>query len=128
MSQLGQILSIKGDIIEVKFPEENFILGEVLELEKNPEVKFEVIGTTEKGNLLCLLLKKTNLYRRAKVKRTGRIFEIPVGLELLGRAINVFGSPIDELLNLRAKEKLPIYQHSPAYRETVLKKELLKQE
>jgi len=124
MSKTGKIVSINGDIVEVNFSEENFILGEILVLEEDPKIKLEVIGTTEKGNLLCLLLKKANLYRRAKIQRTGKKFEIPVGIELLGRAIDVFGNPIDELLTIETKEKKSIYQHSPAYKETVLTKEI----
>ena len=120
----GKITAVKGDIVEVRFPEENFLMGEILELESNPAIKLEVIGTTEKGDLLCLLLKKANLARRMVVQRTGKKFEIPVGIELLGRVIDVFGNPIDGFPQFEIKEKRPTDKSSPPYQEIILKKDL----
>jgi F-type H+-transporting ATPase subunit beta len=121
----GYITSIRGDVVEVNFFERNFVSGEILVLERDPRVKLEVIATSEEGKILCLLLGRAeNLHRGARVKRTGETFKIPVGKELLGRVVNAFGRPIDNLPPFQTREERSIYQHSPPYRETVRKEEL----
>jgi F-type H+-transporting ATPase subunit beta len=121
----GYITSIRGDVVEVNFFERNFVSGEILVLERDPRVKLEVIATSEEGKILCLLLGRAeNLHRGARVKRTRETFKIPVGKELLGRVVNAFGRPIDNLPPFQTREERSIYQHSPPYRETVRKEEL----
>ena len=122
----GQVLSIKGDVIEVEFYDSDLFIGEILVLEDNPKTKLEVISVIKRDVFLCYSLSKNkNLYRGAKLKRTGQVLEIPVGRMLLGRVINVFGQPIDNLPDFEIKNKKEISQHSPPYREIVLKKELI---
>jgi len=121
----GYITSIRGDVVEVNFFEGNFVSGEILVLERDPRVKLEVIATSEEGKILCLLLGRAeNLHRGARVKRTGETFKIPVGKELLGRVVDAFGRPIDNLPLFQTREERSIYQHSPPYRETIRKEEL----
>jgi len=122
----GQILSIRGDIIEVEFLDGDLTLGEILILEENPEIKLEVVKTHKKNIFSCISFGKTeNLSRGMKVERVGKTLEIPVGQMLLGRVIDIFGRPIDKLPQFEIKERRRIYQHSPLYRETILKKELV---
>ncbi len=126
MNQKGQILSILGNVVEVEFYDGNLFLGEILVLEDDPEVKLEVVSAIKKEVFLCFSLTKSeNLYRGAKLKKTSQTLKIPVGQMLLGRVINVFGHPIDNLPQFEIKEKRAIYQHSPVYPETILKKELI---
>jgi F-type H+-transporting ATPase subunit beta len=126
MNQKGRILSIQGNIIEVEFFDGDLASGEILFLEENPEIKLEVVSTTKKHIFSCISFGKTeNLYRGMKIKRTAKALEIPVGKMLLGRAIDIFGKPIDDLGQFEIKEKREIYQHSPSYQETILKKELI---
>jgi F-type H+-transporting ATPase subunit beta len=126
MNQTGQILSIQGNIVEVEFFDGNLFLGEILILENDPEAKLEVVSAKRKNIFLCLSLTKTKkLYRGVRVKRTNEVLEVPVGKMLLGRVIDVFGRAIDGLPQFEVKEKRSIYRHSPSYRETLLKKELI---
>lgn len=125
MKKTGTILSILGDVVEVEFQEELF-LGEILFLEENPQVKLEVVSAIKRNRFLCLsLLKREEIFRGAKVKRTNNTLEIPVGNQILGRAIDVFGNPIDGLPPFKVSEKKSISQHSPPYIETILKKEVV---
>ncbi len=126
MNQKGQILSILGNVVEVEFYDGNLFLGEILVLEDDPEVKLEVVSAIKKEVFLCFSLTKSeNLYRGSKLKKTSQTLKIPVGQMLLGRVINIFGQPIDNLPQFEIKEKRAIYQHSPVYQETILKKELI---
>jgi len=126
MNQKGKILSVIGDVVEVEFFGEELFKNEILVVEEKPSVLLEVISAKEKNKFLCLCLKKSEILERGmKVKRTKKMLEIPVGDELLGRAIDAFGNPIDNLGEIKTKEKKPIYQKSPPYTETELKKELI---
>jgi len=126
MNQKGKILSIVGDVVEVEFFGEELFKNEILVLEEDPSILLEVVLAKEKNRFLCLCLKKSEILERGmKVKRTKKTLEIPVGEELLGRAIDAFGNPIDNLGEIKTKERKSIYQRSPPYTETELKKELI---
>lgn len=122
----GYILSIRGDVVEVKFYENPPFIGEILVLEEDPKVLLEVHSVSTENTFLCLTLWGSDkLYRRAKVKRTGKNLEIPVGKELLGRVIDIFGNPRDGLPPFEIKEKRSIYQSPPPYQEIVFGKEII---
>lgn len=122
----GEILSIIGDVVEIEFLEEKPFPGEILVLKENPEIKFEVILAKKKNNFFSICygdVKK--LQRGMKVQRTEKKFEISIGEETLGRVIDVFSNPIDNLGEIKAKEKIQVLKHSPPYTETELKKEII---
>ncbi len=123
---VGYILSIKGEVVEVEFYEDPPFVKEILALEENPEVLLEVYGARTKNVFVCLSLNKTDkLFRKARVKKTGKTLEAPVGKELLGRVIDIFGNPQDGLPLPKVKEKREIYQSPPPYQEIVFKKETI---
>jgi F-type H+-transporting ATPase subunit beta len=126
MNPKGKISSVVGDIVEVEFFGENLFGGEILVLEKDPSVMLEVISAKEKNIFLCLCLTKSKILERGmEVQRTKKTLQVPVGEELLGRAIDAFGNPIDNLGEIKTKQRRSIYQKSPPYTETELKKELI---
>ncbi|HRX87903.1 MAG TPA: F0F1 ATP synthase subunit alpha, partial [Steroidobacteraceae bacterium] len=55
------------------------------------------------------------------VKTTGRILEVPVGPELLGRVVNALGEPIDGKGPIKATRRAPIERVAPGviYRKSV---------
>lgn len=121
---VGYILTIRGEVIEVEFYKNPPFIDEILVLEENPEVWLEVHSVSTKNIFVCLSLTKSDkLFRNAKVKRTGRSLEVPVGKELLGRVIDIFGNSLDGLPPLKIKEKRSIYQSPPPYQEIVFEKE-----
>jgi len=112
--------------VEVEFYEDPPFVKEILALEENPEVLLEVYGARTKNVFVCLSLNKTDkLFRKARVKKTGKTLEAPVGKELLGRVIDIFGNPQDGLPLPKVKEKREIYQSPPPYQEIVFKKETI---
>jgi F-type H+-transporting ATPase subunit alpha len=48
-----------------------------------------------------------------QVKTTGRILEVPVGTELLGRVVDALGTPIDGKGPINAKQKSPLERVAP---------------
>lgn len=48
-----------------------------------------------------------------EVRRTGRVMDVPVGGELLGRVVDAMGRQLDEGLPIRISERWPIERESP---------------
>jgi len=114
----GHIVSIRGDIVEVEFKLDKPARHELLTLSQDKEAKLEVYSSTVYDTVLCISLSDSSrLYRGAKVERIGKSLEVPIGEELLGRVVNLFGNPIDKLGDLPETKKASIYRSSPAYRE-----------
>jgi len=122
----GRILSIQGEIIKVEFLEDGPFPREILELPENPELKFEVYGALNEKIFIAICLSHTkNLYRGARVKRTGKVLEVPVGETILGRIVDVFGNPIDGLPKFKIDKKWPIYRPPIPYEKISFRKEII---
>ncbi len=92
MSETGTVLSV-GDGIARIYGLDNAMAGELLSF---PQDVFGIVLNLEENNVGAALLGDDVLIREGDmVKRTGRIAEVPVGDELLGRVVNALGHPID---------------------------------
>ena len=91
---LADVMS--GEMIE--FPGNTF--GMALNLERDS------VGAVVLGDY-------KHISEGAKVKCTGRILEVPVGRELLGRVVNSLGAPIDGKGPIEAKQTSPIEKIAP---------------
>jgi F-type H+-transporting ATPase subunit beta len=122
----GNIVSIKGEIIEAEFYKNPPFIGEILVLEDDPNVILEVYKSSRENSFLCFALTDpSKLSRGKKVIRTGRVLEIPVGKEIFGRIIDIFGNPLDGLEEIKTKEKKAIFQTPPHYQEIIAGKEIM---
>ncbi len=65
------------------------------------------------------------LVRGQEVKNTGAPIEVPVGIETLGRIMNVIGEPVDEVGPIKTKEKRAIHQEAPPYVDQSTEAEIL---
>ncbi len=75
---------------------------------------------------MCLCLTSADkLFRKAAVQRTYKRLEVPVGKELLGRVIDIFGNPRDGLPPLKLKEKRTVDQTPPPYQDITPRKEII---
>ena len=67
--------------------------GELLEF---PNQVFGMALNLEQDNVGCVLLGSEEGIKEGDiVKRTGKIVEVPVGEDLIGRVVNSLGQPID---------------------------------
>ena len=48
-----------------------------------------------------------------KVKRTGRVIDVPAGEALLGRVVNPLGQPLDNRGPIEAATRVPVERHAP---------------
>ncbi|MDX9801806.1 MAG: F0F1 ATP synthase subunit alpha [Spirochaetia bacterium] len=63
---------------------------------------------------LVMLDKGKTIHAGSEVKRTGRVLEVPVGRNLLGRTIDPLGRPLDGKGKISPEEWRPIEREAPA--------------
>lgn len=106
MNTNGKITGIRGQIVEVVFTESPPFLHQVLTIaDIQQKIYLEVISsrpsqgmyqTLEGYYFYCLSLTDSKyLHRGMNVVNTGKYLQIPVGDQLLGRVIDLFGNPHD---------------------------------
>jgi len=123
---IGKVISVRGQVIEVAFkglmPEVNHILV----LEENPEIKMVVYSSSGIGSFYCLVLTPTfQIHRGLKVLNTEKPIQFPVGKALLGRVVDLFGKPYDNLGPIKVDKFLPIQREILVKEDLVIHKEVL---
>lgn len=89
---VGTVMQV-GDGIARVHGLEKCMAGELLEL---PGEVYAMALNLEADNVGCVLLgSDKNIKEGDIVKRTGRIMEVPVGDQMMGRVVNALGQPID---------------------------------
>ena len=79
------------------------------ELVEFPNDVFGMALNLEEENVGAVLFGDSSLVKEGDtVKRTGKVVEVPVGKELLGRVVDPLGQPMDGKGPINAKETLPI--------------------
>ncbi len=92
VSEMGTIISV-GDGIARIYGLDNAMAGELLEF---PGDTMGMVLNLEEGNVGAAILGEGHHIKEGDtVKRTGRIVEVPVGEELIGRVVNGIGQAID---------------------------------
>lgn len=93
VSEIGTVISV-GDGIARIYGLEKAMSGELLEF---PGEIFGMVLNLEEDNVGAAILGTDyHLIKEGDiVKRTGRIVEVPVGEEMMGRVVNAIGQPID---------------------------------
>ena len=110
ISETGTVLSV-GDGIARVYGVENAMSMELLEFPGNI---LGMVLNLERDNVgVAILGEVTHIKEGDIVKRTGRIAEVPVGDELLGRVIDGTGRPIDGKGPIEAKETRRIEMIAP---------------
>lgn len=102
---VGSVISV-GDGIALVYGIDNAMSGELLVF---PHGVYGMVQNLEKNNVGAILLNDTNLVKEGdEVKSTGRILEVGVGEEMLGRIINPLGQAIDGLGEIKTKKTRPM--------------------
>lgn len=123
----GKIIAVEGQVVTVEFkPDNSPSAKDILVLKDDPKYKMEVIISASESNFYCLAFFPTEkLYRGAIVVNTKAPIQVPVGEEVLGRIINIFGEPLDNQGPINAKKAMPIYSEHLGYSEVSAHKEFL---
>ncbi len=92
VDEVGTIIYI-GDGIARANGLDNAVSNELLKLSNG---SYGIALSLEENNVGIIILGRYDDLREGdQVKRTGRIVEVPVGEELIGRVVNPLGQPVD---------------------------------
>ena len=105
VSEVGEITYV-GDGVARVSGLENIMSSELVELPNNV---FGMALNLETDNVGIVLFGNSSLVKEGDTaKRTGKIVEVPIGEELLGRVVNPLGQPLDGKGAINAKKSYPI--------------------
>jgi F-type H+-transporting ATPase subunit beta len=92
----GSVVSVRGSVIDVHFPKQLPELHSQLQTGDRRQVAIEVVAHLNAQTVRGIALTPTaGLARGVPVIDTGHPLRVPVGKQLLGRMVNLFGEAID---------------------------------
>lgn len=118
VKEVGSVLSV-GDGVARIYGLDNVQAGELVEF---PGDIFGVVLNLEEDNVgVAIMGEDRHIQEGNTVKRTGRIFEVPVGEALIGRVVDPLGNPLDGLGAINSKERRKVEIKAPGiiYRQPV---------
>lgn len=130
---IGKVKQVLGPVVDVEFPGGELppinaalkVSNKALS-DKEYNLTLEVAQHLGDAVVRTISMDSTEgLVRGEKVMSTGNMITAPVGDEVLGRIINVVGEPIDEMGEVKAKERWPIHRAAPAFEDQATAVEML---
>ena len=94
---------------------DNALSGELLEFENGTYGMAQNLEANDVG--IVILGAYKGIREGDTVKRTGRIMEVPVGEELIGRVVNPLGQPVDGLGEIKTTKTRPVERKAPGVME-----------
>ena len=107
----GVITSIRGNVVDARFPETIPPMHHVLETGEEGEVVLEVVIHLDEHTVRSIALTSPQgLAEGSPVVDRGHPLRVPVGDRLLGRVFNVFGEAVDRAGDVTGGEWRSIHQ------------------
>jgi F-type H+/Na+-transporting ATPase subunit alpha len=122
VDEVGTIVEL-GDGIARIYGLRNVMANEMLEFDGG--VYGLALNLEEDSVGAVILGEYTGLREGGRVKRTGRVLEVPVGPELVGRVVNPLGIPLDDGGPLTTPRRRPVEFKAPGIRDRQSVKEPL---
>jgi len=103
VAEVGEVIMV-GDGVARVSGLENVMSSELVEL---PNDVFGMALNLEEDNVGLVLFGDSRKIREGDIaKRTGRIVEVPVGKEMLGRVVDPLGQPLDGKGAIKAEKNI----------------------
>ncbi|GAA8171866.1 F0F1 ATP synthase subunit beta [Helicobacter pylori] len=126
----GKIIQVLGPVVDMEF--ESYLPAIFEALDINFEVNgvqkslvLEVAAHLGGNRVRAIAMDMTEgLVRNQIVKARGKMIEVPVGEEVLGRIFNVVGESIDNLEPLKPSLTWPIHRKAPSFEQQSTKTEM----
>ena len=110
-ARYGSIRAIRGSVVDVRFDLPLPARNHALRTGPDEQVMLEVQTHLDTQTVRCIALNPTSrLGRGMPVRDTGATLQIPVGKQLLGRMLNVFGDTVDGGPPVDTAERRPIHR------------------
>src|SRR5690554_1664092 len=122
----GRIVQIIGAVIDVEFPRTDVpkvydaltVNGTETTLEVQQQLDDDVVRT-------ITISSTEGLKRGLEVVNTNGPISVPIGIETLGRIMDVLGRPIDECGPIDEQKRASIHREAPAFDELAASSDLL---
>ena len=109
-ADVGRIVATSDGIAQV-YGVQNAMAGELLEF---PHDTYGLALNLEEDQVRAVILGEFgHLHEGDEVRTTGRLLQVPVGEELIGRVVNPLGIPIDGKGPIKTTKTLPIEKIAP---------------
>jgi len=109
-TDVGRIVAT-GDGIAQVYGLQNAMAGELLEF---PRETYGLALNLEEDQVRAVILGEYgHLHEGDEVRTTGRLLEVPVGEELIGRVVNPLGVPIDGKGPVKTTKTMPLEKIAP---------------
>jgi len=124
--RIGKVVQVIGPVVDVSFqgielPEIYTAIRITSEGFESPipvNIVVEVEQHLGEDIVRCVSMHPTDgLARGMRAVDMGGPIEVPVGIETLGRVMNVIGEPVDHMGPINAKQKYPIHRPAPSLEE-----------
>ncbi|GEN32065.1 F-type H+-transporting ATPase subunit alpha [Cerasibacillus quisquiliarum] len=110
VSDVGTVIEV-GDGIARAYGLDDVMAGELVEFSNGTMGMAQNLEESNVG--IVILGPYTDIKEGDEVRRTGRIMQVPVGEELLGRVVNPLGQPIDGRGPVETTKTRPIESPAP---------------
>lgn len=129
---IGRIVQIIGPVVDVDFSEGHLPeINSALHIKRTSiEGKEEILVTEVQQHLgenivrTVAMDSSDGLTRGMEVIDTGEPIMIPVGIEVLGRLMNVIGDPIDGKGEIKTGQFYPIHRPAPQFKDLSTEREM----
>jgi F-type H+-transporting ATPase subunit beta len=129
----GKIKQVLGPVVDVEFegtelPSINSALKVTNKFLSDKEFNLTLEVAQHLGDGVCRTISMDStegLVRGEKVMDTKAMISAPVGREALGRIVNVIGEPVDEMGEVKTKEKWGIHRAAPKFEDLKTSTEML---
>ena len=116
LEKVGQVVEV-GDGIARIYGLSDAMSSEMLEFSQKDELGRPIYGVAlnlEEDSVGCIILGDFLKIKEGDlVKSTGKILQVPVGKELIGRVINALGEPVDGKGKILAENFYPVEKIAP---------------
>jgi F-type H+-transporting ATPase subunit alpha len=115
VEEVGTVLEVKDGIARI-YGLQKAMAGEMLQItasETGNQVTALALNLEEDNIGSVVLGDYLQLKEGDEVRRTGRVLEVPVGPEMVGRVVDALGRPIDGLGDINAKHTRKVESNAP---------------
>ena len=124
---VGHVTQVVGPVVDVHFPGELPEILNALHVDREGgRLVLEVAQHLGEHSVRSVAMGATEgLVRGLEVRDAGEPIQVPVGLETLGRIVNVVGEPVDEGKPLETEKAYPIHRPAPTFVEQSTETEIM---
>lgn len=111
LEEIGTVFYVGKGVVRVK----GLPNAKSEELIRFPADNYGIVFNLDPDEAAIIMLNESKDIKAKQIaRRTGRIMEVPVGEEFLGRIVDGMGRPLDEGASIQTTQRMPIEREAPS--------------